>query len=93
MALVQNPDEWAASLLLGLDALNQSKDTTLPETERSAAIVRGSKMIEMAFRHNKFNAAAANALSDIFLRKRQYKNVRQYFLDTHYPTHISLCPM
>ncbi|VDB88728.1 unnamed protein product [Peniophora sp. CBMAI 1063] len=73
-SLEVNPDEWAASLLLGLDALNQSKDTTLPEVERSNAIVRGSKMIETAFKHNKFNAAAANALSDIFLRKRQYKN-------------------
>lgn len=35
----------------------------------------GTKLIESAFKANQRNAAAANALCDIFLRKGQYKRV------------------
>ncbi|KAI0032889.1 hypothetical protein K488DRAFT_70271 [Vararia minispora EC-137] len=68
-----DPDEWPAQLLLGIEALNASKDITLPEAERGSALVAGSKLIESAFKANKANAAAANALCDLFLRKGQTK--------------------
>ncbi|KAI0319009.1 RNA polymerase II-associated protein [Amylostereum chailletii] len=68
-----NPSEWSGHLLLGLEALNASKDPALTEQDRARYITTGSKLIEKAFNGNQRNAAAANALCDIFLRKGQHK--------------------
>ncbi|KAH9988468.1 RNA polymerase II-associated protein [Russula compacta] len=68
-----NPSEWSGQLLLGLDALNASKNPDLTEDERIQELMVGSKLIEKAFNCNQRNASAANALCDIFLRKGQYK--------------------
>ena len=72
----KNPSEWSGQLLLGLDALNASKNPDLSEDERIQELMAGSKLIERAFNGNQRNASAANALCDIFLRKGQYKRVR-----------------
>ncbi|KAA1471852.1 RNA polymerase II-associated protein [Dentipellis sp. KUC8613] len=64
-----NPSEWSAQLLLGLEALNASKNPNMDEEERAREIMTGTKYIERAFNGNQRNAAAANALCDIFLRK------------------------
>ncbi|KAH9991808.1 RNA polymerase II-associated protein [Russula vinacea] len=68
-----NPSEWSGQLLLGLDALNASKNPDLSEDDRIQELMIGSKLIEKAFNSNQRNASAANALCDIFLRKGQYK--------------------
>ncbi|THH14902.1 hypothetical protein EW146_g5490 [Bondarzewia mesenterica] len=68
-----NPSEWSGQLLLGLEALNSSRDPNLTDEERTYEIRTGSKLIERAFNSNQRNAAAANALCDIFLRKGQHK--------------------
>ncbi|KAI0275622.1 hypothetical protein BGY98DRAFT_991571 [Russula aff. rugulosa BPL654] len=68
-----NPSEWSGQLLLGLDALNASKNPDLSEDDRIQELMAGSKLIERAFNSNQRNASAANALCDIFLRKGQYK--------------------
>ncbi|KAN0116355.1 RNA polymerase [Russula decolorans] len=68
-----NPSEWSGQLLLGLDALNASKNPDLTEDDRIQELMVGSKLIERAFNSNQRNASAANALCDIFLRKGQYK--------------------
>ena len=75
----KNPTEWSGQLLLGLDALNASKNPELTEDERIQELMVGSKLIEKAFNCNQRNASAANALCDIFLRKGQYKRVRSCF--------------
>ena len=74
--LRKNPSEWSGQLLLGLDALNASKNPDLSEDDRIQELMAGSKLIERAFNGNQRNASAANALCDIFLRKGQYKRVR-----------------
>lgn len=68
-----NPSEGSGQLLLGLEALNSSKNPALTDEERTLEIRNGSKLIERAFNANQRNAAAANALCDIFLRKGQHK--------------------
>lgn len=68
-----NPSEWSGQLLLGLEALNASKNPELSEDERIQELMIGSKLIERAFNSNQRNASAANALCDIFLRKGQHK--------------------
>ncbi|KAI0250124.1 RNA polymerase II-associated protein [Lactifluus subvellereus] len=68
-----NPPEWSGQLLLGLEALNASKNPELSEDERIQELMVGSKLIERAFNSNQRNASAANALCDIFLRKGQHK--------------------
>jgi len=70
--LFQNPEEWPAQLLLGLDLLNQSKDYGRSESERAQAAQEGYKFIERVFNANKQSAAAANVLSGLFLRKGQH---------------------
>ncbi|KAH9956945.1 RNA polymerase II-associated protein [Lactifluus volemus] len=72
-SLEVNPSEWSAQLLLGLEALNASKNPELSEDERIQELMVGSKLIERAFNSNQRNASAANALCDIFLRKGQHK--------------------
>ena len=74
----QNPTEWSGQLLLGLEALNASKNPELSEDERIQELMIGSKLIERAFNSNQRNASAANALCDIFLRKGQHKRVRWF---------------
>lgn len=71
----QNPGEWPALLLLGLESINGSKNDHLMEAERTHAYVTGTKMVEKAFNINKKSAAAANALCELFLRKGDYKRV------------------
>ncbi|KAI0267054.1 hypothetical protein BC834DRAFT_92917 [Gloeopeniophorella convolvens] len=68
-----NPLEWSNQLLLGLEALNASKNPEFSEEERISELMIGSKLIERAFNSNQRNASAANALCDIFLRKGQHK--------------------
>ena len=74
--LTQNPDSWPAQLLLGLDAINSSKDENRPEVERRQEFLMGTRMVEKAFKANQRNSAAANALCELLLRKGQHKNVR-----------------
>ncbi|KAI0044199.1 RNA polymerase II-associated protein [Auriscalpium vulgare] len=64
-----NPSESAGQLLLGIEALNASKNPNMSDEERVREITIGSKLIEKAFNGNQRNASAANALCDIFLRK------------------------
>ncbi|KAI0786580.1 RNA polymerase II-associated protein [Abortiporus biennis] len=67
-----NPSEWASQLLLGLEAMNSSKNENQSEESRRQEFILGTKMIEQAFRSNQRNSAAANALCELFLRKGQY---------------------
>jgi hypothetical protein len=75
---VQNPTEWSAALLLGLEAINASKDeANHPEAERVHLFVTGTKYVERAFKaSNQRTAAAANALCEVFLRKGALDRVR-----------------
>ncbi len=84
---MQHPSEWPAHLLLGLEAINASKNSTLDEEDRAKAYSIGAKHIEKAFNLNQRNAAAANALCDFFLRKGDHKRVSTgstiaYYSDT-----------
>ncbi|KAF9647341.1 RNA polymerase II-associated protein [Thelephora ganbajun] len=71
-SLEVNPNNSSAQLLLGLEAINTSKNEKLPEDERRSAFVSGTKLIELAFKANQRNSAAANALCELFLRKGNY---------------------
>ena len=66
-----HPDDcWAATLLLGLEALNASKDPQAGDDEaRAAAYYKGTKLLERSFKANNKNAAAANALCSYFRRR------------------------
>ncbi|KAG6813289.1 hypothetical protein H0H92_012444 [Tricholoma furcatifolium] len=64
-----NPSEWPAQLLLGLEALNSSKNDNVTEAERASSFLHGTKLVQMAFKTNQRSAAAANALCEVFLRK------------------------
>ncbi|KAF7357881.1 Tetratricopeptide repeat protein 1 [Mycena venus] len=64
-----NPNEWPAQLLLGLEAINASKNDASSEAERAHSFTMGTRMIERAFKANQKSAAAANALCELFLRK------------------------
>ena len=76
--LIQNPNNSSAQLLLGLEAINTSKNENLPEDERRSAFMSGTKLIELAFKANQKNSAAANALCELFLRKGNHVRVRQF---------------
>ncbi|KAJ6625349.1 RNA polymerase II-associated protein [Mycena sp. CBHHK59/15] len=67
-----NPSEWPAQLLLGLEAINASKNDYNSEEERTQSYTTGTKMIERAFKANQRSAAAANALCELFIRKGNY---------------------
>lgn len=73
---VQNPSQWSAQLLLGLEAINSSKNENQSEDERRQEFLFGTRLIEKAFNANQRNSAAANALCELFLRKGQHKRVR-----------------
>ncbi|KAF7315939.1 RNA polymerase II-associated protein [Mycena indigotica] len=64
-----NPDEWPAQLLLGLEAVNASKNESMLESERAALYTTGTRLLERAFKANQKSAAAANALCELFLTK------------------------
>ncbi|KAJ7167486.1 RNA polymerase II-associated protein [Mycena filopes] len=64
-----NPNQWPAQLLLGLEAINASKNDASSEAERTQSYTMGTRMIERAFKANQKSAAAANALCELFLRK------------------------
>ncbi|KAJ7467095.1 RNA polymerase II-associated protein [Mycena latifolia] len=64
-----NPTEWPAQLLLGLEAINASKNEASSEAERTRSYTMGTRMVERAFKANQKSAAAANALCELFLRK------------------------
>ncbi|KAH9932433.1 RNA polymerase II-associated protein [Fomitopsis serialis] len=72
-SLEVNPNGGAASLLLGLEALNASKDETQTQEERKTTFLTGTRYIERAFKANQRNSAAANALCELILLKGQYK--------------------
>lgn len=76
--ILQNPSEWSAQLLLGLEAINASKNETLSDGERAESFVRGTRLVEAAFKANKYSAAAANALCELFLKKGNYPRVRGF---------------
>jgi len=73
---LQNPSEWSAQLLLGLEAINASKDERQAEEERTRLLFTGSKYLERAFNANQRNASAANALCEIFIQKGNSKRVK-----------------
>ena len=72
---LQNPSQWPAQLLLGLEAINSSKHEGQSDNERKHDFFVGTKFIESAFRANQKNSAAANALCELLLRKGQYQKV------------------
>lgn len=61
------------SLLLGIVEINNSKNTDEEDEDRKASLIKGTKYCERAFNGNNRNAAAANALFDFFLQKRDKK--------------------
>jgi RNA polymerase-associated protein CTR9 len=77
--IFQNPGEWPAQLLLGLEAINSSKqqdpNNFRSEEECTRAFVTGTKMVEKAFNANQRSASAANALCELFLRKGNHSRV------------------
>lgn len=72
----QNPDNWPAQLLLGLEAINNSKDEAQPDEERAHEFVSGTRMVQRAFQSNQKSSAAANALCETFLQKGNYSRVK-----------------
>jgi RNA polymerase-associated protein CTR9 len=66
---MQNPGNWSAQLLLGLESINRSKDSSQPDEERAASYRAGIHLIEQVFKANKSSASATNALSEFFIRK------------------------
>ena len=55
--------------MLGVEALNASKDAKATEHQRSTSFASGFKHIERAFNANQKNAAAANCLAEFFIRR------------------------
>lgn len=72
----QNPDGWPAQLLLGLEAINASKDETRPDDERAREFISGTRLVQRAFQANQKSSAAANALCETFLQKGNNSRVR-----------------
>ncbi|PVG02568.1 TPR-like protein [Serendipita vermifera] len=68
-SLEVHPKQWATELLLGLESLNSSKDGKKTEEQRHQAYAQGSKSIQRAFTMNQKSAAAANCLSEYFIRR------------------------
>lgn len=64
--------------MLGLEALNSSKNDKQTEEERKHEFVLGTKLIENAFKANNQNSAAANGLCELLLRKGKYSKVCPY---------------
>ncbi|EJD02630.1 TPR-like protein [Fomitiporia mediterranea MF3/22] len=72
-SLEVHPSNWSACLLLGLEAINSSKNPDDDDTERTESFIRGTKFCERAFKLNNRNAAAANVLFDLFLQRGDKK--------------------
>ena len=53
--------------------INNSKNTDEDDEDRRASLIKGTKYCERAFNGNNRNSAAANALFDFFLQKRDKK--------------------
>ncbi|KAI0948961.1 hypothetical protein AcW1_008691 [Taiwanofungus camphoratus] len=70
-SLEMNPSEWSAQLLLGLEAINASKNENQTPEERTNELLIGTRYVEKAFKANQRNSAAANALCELFLQKGQ----------------------
>ncbi|KAJ7582968.1 RNA polymerase II-associated protein [Mycena floridula] len=83
-SLELNPSAWAAQLLLGLEAINSSKNEQHSETDRAHSFLTGTKFVEKAFNGNQKSASAANALSELFLLKKQLQTPERtiQFADT-----------
>jgi RNA polymerase-associated protein CTR9 len=64
-----------------LDLLNASKVEGQPDNERAQALRAGAIHLEKAFNANMRNAAAANALCELLLRKNQHKRVWSFVAD------------
>ncbi|KAG9042943.1 hypothetical protein FS842_001965, partial [Serendipita sp. 407] len=64
---------WVPQLLLGLEALNASKDPQKTEEQRRQAYATGSKYIERSFHGNQKNGATANCLSEYFIRRGEQR--------------------
>jgi len=75
LILHQQPKHWVPQLLLGLEALNASKDLSKTEEQRTQAFTIGSKHIERSFGINQKNAASANCLSEYFIRRGEPRKV------------------
>ncbi|KAF5322225.1 hypothetical protein D9619_001333 [Psilocybe cf. subviscida] len=72
-SLEVNPSESAAQLLLGLQALNASKNEQLHEQRKAELLLKGTNLIQKAFKTNNKNAATANAMCEVFIRKGNWK--------------------
>lgn len=55
--------------------MNASKNELLPEEDRRYHYIQGTKSINLAFKANQKNSAAANALCELLLRKGQSEKV------------------
>lgn len=88
---LKDTGSWSPQLLLGLEAINASRDFSKSDQERAVLLKGGLGRIEQVFKLNKSNAASANVLSDFFLQKGDAAKVRYnwllmiYQLDTHLP--------
>ncbi|EMD33781.1 hypothetical protein CERSUDRAFT_117863 [Gelatoporia subvermispora B] len=72
-----NPSEWPAQLLLGIEAINTSKNENQSEEERLSEFLLGTRFVERAFKANQTNAAAANVLCELTIQKGQYKRAEK----------------
>jgi RNA polymerase-associated protein CTR9 len=84
----QNPSEWPSQLLLGLEAINSSKNDHQTEEERAHSFLSGTKLVEKAFNANQKSAAAANALCELFLRKGNYNRVSFNYITLQDGSHV-----
>ena len=75
LTVSQNPSQWPAKLLIGLEAINSSKNENQTDEDRRREFMTGTKYIQYAFNANQKSAAAANALCEVLLRKGQYEKV------------------
>ncbi|OCH88638.1 RNA polymerase II-associated protein [Obba rivulosa] len=76
-SLEVNPSEWPSQLLLGIEALNSSKNENQSEEERLNQFLLGTRLVERAFKANQTNAAAANVLCELTIQKGQYKRAEK----------------
>ena len=75
-----NPDLYAPQLLLGLLSLNEAKKPNEPDHYRVRSYNKGINLIQNAYKLNKNNSSAANALAYFFLGKRNLPAVSVFLL-------------
>lgn len=56
-------------MLLGLEAINSSKNPEDDDADRTENFIKGTKYCERAFKLNNRNAAASNALFELFMQR------------------------